>query len=480
MADEIAQVAEIECKGAYYLLKGTKEMIALMGQFIRKMYEWEHEKWLNKPGNISWQKLLQVSDGVPPILEFPKEMFEESIPYEGEMISPFELYCIEHDLRYCMMPDLNESDDYVPVAVVAQDMGIHQEQIKSFMNLRIETEEVKDKDYEERIAKLREIIGTAGSEEEREAAKKEMAVLLDAKQENAELLAESKTKLEHDNILDFANYLKQCEGSVMEKDMDLAFDQLRTSGLAREFTPEECMMPIRDEALVPESREIYYSQIANDNSVYTVKRDFAKDKDGIVYSTYHVTSGDNAEKEVVFTDQGFTKEEWKAQLPMLLKESGMVADAPTIALPGQARMRAYLDGIERNFTKARSESGEESGNLEGSSKEVTEFLKEAKERRELKDSYDHSMYTTFTVPAAAVMPSGEQVTSLELSEGLVEGITVERMDSEKAIVTVKEDATYRLERPDGSHTALMGTDILSEVLGKQAESKDRVIARSRK
>ena len=34
MADEISQVVELECRGAYYLIKGTKEMIAMVAKFI--------------------------------------------------------------------------------------------------------------------------------------------------------------------------------------------------------------------------------------------------------------------------------------------------------------------------------------------------------------------------------------------------------------------------------------------------------------
>ena len=76
MADEIAQVVEMEYKGAYYLFKGTKAMIAMMARFVKALTEWKNEKYLKKPGNCTWEKLQAVSEGTPPILEFPKEMFE--------------------------------------------------------------------------------------------------------------------------------------------------------------------------------------------------------------------------------------------------------------------------------------------------------------------------------------------------------------------------------------------------------------------
>ncbi|MEE0862467.1 MAG: hypothetical protein U0L79_05740 [Lachnospiraceae bacterium] len=483
MADEISQVVELECRGVYYLVKGTKEMIAMVAKFIVKMGDWSYQKYLKAPGNISWDKLQKVSEGAPPLLEFPKEMFEPTVRIGDEMISPFEYYCSEHKLRYCIMPDLNPNDDYIPVAVCAQDMGVHQEQIKSFMNARISREEDKEKDYDAKIAELKEKIESAESEEEKAEAEKELAALEEARGQNHELLEESQQKLNNDNIIEFAEYLKQGQGTVLEKDMDEAFEQMQTCSLVKEFMPYECMYPIRDEGLVPDSGEIYYSQVAEDDTVYTIKRDFSVDEQGIVYSTYHVTSGDNAEKEIVFSDKGFTEETWKEQLPNLLKESGMVADAPTTAIHGKERMVAYLDVLERNFKSAREQSGEEKGKDEevvASSKEAEEFIKDAKERRDLREGYERAQYTTIVVPATAIMPSGEMIISLELAEGLVEGITVEKMDSETAVVSLKEDAVYRMERPDGSYKELKGADVIEEMNVKSEGVQARAAARGRK
>lgn len=79
MADEIAQVIDLEYKGIYYLLKGTKAMIAAMVSGVKSLHQWHHQKWLNKPGSCSWQKIQEASEGMAPILEFPKEMFEPTI-----------------------------------------------------------------------------------------------------------------------------------------------------------------------------------------------------------------------------------------------------------------------------------------------------------------------------------------------------------------------------------------------------------------
>jgi len=473
MSDEIAQVVELECKGAYYLIKGTKATIGYIAEFIKHLYDWGHDAWMHRAGCVDWGTLQKVSEGNPPVLEFPKEMFEKTILDGEEMISPFEFYCREHKLQYCIMPDLNPNDDYTPVAVKAQDMAVHQEQIKSFMNLRIQREEQKDVEYDAMIEKAKEKVESAKNDEAKEEAEKELAALLEAKAQNKELLEESKSKLEHDNIIEFTEYLKMGQDSILSRDMDEGFEQMKTCSLVKEFMPSECMTPIRDIDLVPDSKEIYYSQVAEDETVYTVKRDFEVDDNGVVYSMYHVTSGNNADKEVVFSDKGFTNESWEEQLPSLLKESGMVANAPTAAIHGRERMKAYVDGLERRFKKDEKAEGE----FVASSKEAEEFIEEGKERRRLQEGYDSSKVTTIVVPSASIMPSGEQITSLELREGLVEGITIEKMDSETAVVSLKEDEVYRMECMDGSYKEVKGADIVEELNTKsqavQAHSQSR-------
>ena len=99
MADEIAQVVEMEYKGAYYLFKGTKATIAMLAKAVKALMDHHHTSYLNKEGNCDWKKMQEISKGTPPILEFPKEMFEEKIVQtnrDGTVVrkSDFDLYQI--------------------------------------------------------------------------------------------------------------------------------------------------------------------------------------------------------------------------------------------------------------------------------------------------------------------------------------------------------------------------------------------------
>lgn len=479
MADEIAQVVEMEYKGVYYAFKGTKESIAAIVSAIKALMEWKHEKYLNKPGNCDWKKMQEISKGTPPLLEFPKEMFEEKMVGREKdgtpiMKSDFDLYCEKYDLRYCIMPDLNPNDDYIPVAVPAQDMGIHQEQIKAVMNRRIQSEENKDKEYDAKIAELKERIKNA--EGDMTAAKEELKMLELGKSQNQELLVESREKLEKDNVLDFAEYLRQGKGTLMETDPTMALTQENVCGIVKEFTPYECMFPIRDESLVPDSKEIYYSQRTSDDKIHVIKRRFLEDEHGNIYSEYCIRMQGSGDLKR-FDDKGKSKEEWEKELLKVLEAGGFINDEPTAVSQSEERFLKYQEFLERNFKKAPAEGQEKTEVY--SSEEAKEFVEGYAKEKEMGQVYEESLYTTVAVPASKIMADGEQVVCMELTEGLVKGVMVESMDDISARVFVKEDAVYSVVKPDGQTKEMTGADIVAEATKSAKEELAKAIAKGR-
>nr|MCR5338994.1 hypothetical protein [Lachnospiraceae bacterium] len=244
MADEIAQVIDLEYKGIYYLLKGTKEMIGIMATAIKALAKWNHKKWMDKPGSCSWQKIQEISEGNAPILEFPKEMFEETIDItndptiKGEgMISPFEYCCRKNNLRYCVMPDLNPYDDYIPVAVPAQEFGIHDEQIKAYMRKRIKGEEEKEAEYAKALDDAKDKLEAAEDDTEKEEIRYDMEQITEARDQNNVLLNESKEKMKKGNVIEFGDYLKQGEGTDFLEDPERSLHMAETCGMVREYMP---------------------------------------------------------------------------------------------------------------------------------------------------------------------------------------------------------------------------------------------------
>ncbi len=465
MADEISQVVEMEYKGVYYLFKGTKAMIAAMARMVKALQEWHNEKYLKKPGNCSWEKLQEVSEGTPPILEFPKEMFDAPIIGKDEKgndlygKSDFDIYCEKYNLRYCIMPDLNPNDDYIPVAVPTQDMGIHQEQIKAVMGRRIKKEEEKDIEYDAKIVALKEKILNATTEEEKAEAEAELKMVEDAKAQNEKLLNESKAKADRDNVLDFAEYLKQGEGTLAEYNPEMALKQENACGIVKEYAPYDCMWPVRDAELVPEGKEIYYSQRTKDDKIHYIRRKFVEDEQGHIFSEYYVRiPGTSSEK--VYSDFGLSQTEWEKQLPHLLKEAGLENEQPTAVVQSKDRFVKYQEFIEENFKNARDEVSGEEKDKTYSSDEAKEFVEKHNENENVKKAYEESQFSVLKVDAEKLMYDEDEVLCLQTEDGLLRGVMVDSLDEKYAEIFIKGDNSYALIQPDGKKKEMYGADII--------------------
>ena len=488
MADEISQVMDMEIKGVYYLLRGSKEAIVLMARAIDAVSTWQHKKWLEKPGSCSWQKIQQASEGMAPILEFPKEMFEETVDLSKEkdmpgkgMISPFEYYCRKHGLRYCIMPDLDPDDDYIPVAVPSQEFAIHDEQIKSYMRKRIKAEEDKDAGYEKKIKDEEQKLKGAQSVSEKEDIRHKIIMLQDAKEQNSALLGESREKLEKGNVIEFTDYLKQGSGTVMDEDPETALMQAESCGLIRQFGADECMAPIRDASLIPEGREVYYCQKAGKDGLLTIRRRFETDEDGLAFSIYSVTDPETGKDTDMVSDRGCSKEIWEEKLPGMLKGAGMLKDDPFIVIKDRAALEDYEAGLRTNFTKARTDG-------QGILKDAKDAVSAGWAELRKKKAYEKSFYETVTVPASRLCPSDGRVLSLDTGSGLIEGIKLVDMEGDTARISIKRDGKYRLISDDGKNRSITGSEVLEKakgikaaatLAGKETEKKETGKRRSR-
>ena len=472
--DEITQVVELECKGVYYLLKGTKETIAYLVNTIRALAQWKHELGLKKEGECSWEKIQEVSNGNPVLLNFPKEMFERTVPVEitstgqKELVSPFVFYCREHKLRYCTMPDLNPDDDYLPIAVPAQDAGIHSEQIKHFMQKKVEAEEKRNSEYEKKIAQAKDELVNAKNDQQKEEAESKLKILEEGKAQNEANLSESKEMMKKDNVLEFSEYLKMGKGTLMEKDPDKALQMEQICGMVREYMPYECMYPIREASLVPDSGEVFYSQSAGEDRLRTVRRSFKTDDNGIVYSTYRVTDPKNPGSVHIFSDKGLGAEQWKEQLPKLLEEAGMMANLPTTAIRSESRLKAYIGEIEANFKSAPHPRAEKKVSSDDQTQRYMEQMeKEANQRR----AYENSKYTVIKVPAESILTDTDQTLALEVEDGLIRDIELVSMDEQEAMVRIKNEGTYEFNEDEKMIHLVSGEEVLKKA-GHTEESME--------
>ena len=470
--DDISQVVEMEYKGVYYALKGTTKTISYFAKAIKAIGGFVYDKFHSRSGACSWNRLQDLSEGNPIVLEFPKEMLEEEMLFPGEdtPMTMFEHYCRENKLNYTILPDFNPDDDYIPVGVLSQDMAIHEEHIKSVMNKRISSQEEQDKTYGEVLEDLQTKLDNATNTETKEELEVQIENVKEAMAQNQALLSESKDKLEKNNVIDFVEYLKQGENTNFSKDPKKALEQMEEQGILKDMMPTECMMPIRDKELVPKSGEVYYTQESNDR-IYSILRTFKKDDNGVVYSDYRAVNPDNEEDVIEFTDKGKTTEDFEKELPGFLKDAGYSVDEPTYALRSRNLYSAYLQGINFNETQDEDES------LGYSSDEAKDFVEKAVENEARARAYENSKVRSFEVSMDKVMLDENDRLVVELDDGLLKGANITFGD-DVAQIEVSKDKDYSIVNGNNTNK-VSGSDVLSNVNKGQriTPSKTKVKAR---
>ena len=324
----------------------------------------------------------------------------------------------------------------------------------------------------------KEKILNAKTDAQKKEAEKELSMLLDAKAENADLLKESKDKMSHENEIDFAQYLKQGEGSLFERDPEKAMEQEKMCGIVREYEPYDCMWPVRDEDHVPKSKEIFYSQTTKDEKIHVIKREFKKDDHGNIFSEYRVRIPGTSEVQI-YSDYGFSKEQWEKQIPELLKSAGLANGEKTAVVQSEERFKQYQKYVEANFRKASKEEKL----LEAkaySSKEAEAFVTKHNENVKDKHNFEEMMnHTTLTVSAEKVMKDENEYFSLEVEEGLVKGITLSDLNEKSATIELDEKKVYKVVTPDGEELTLSGAEIAKKMDERRKEHVSKAAGRGR-
>lgn len=471
--DEVSQVVELECKGSYYLLKGTKQTIAYMVNLIKAFSNWKHENYLKKDGACDWTKLQEISKGTPVILNFPKEMFEKNLTdNNGQPVSAFELYCQKDKLRFCELPDFNPDDDFTPIAVPMQDAGIHSAQVKRFMEKRIQEEEKKNQEYDEKISEAKDEVASAKNDEEKEQAEKKKEALEEAKSQNTEALTEDKALYEKDNVIEITDYLNQGKEVSFDKNPEEVLAQEDSCGIVKGYLPQDCIYPVRDEGKVPESNEAFYIQKTGMATYNTIQREYKKDEEGLIYSEYRITDPNDAGKIYFHTDKGFTKETWKAELDKMLDEAGINQEKKVLHIKSKEQLEKYIKAEDANFTRAPAiESLQENRGHEYSNKEAENLVESIKADNKQKDSYEKSLYSSVIVPTRDIITNEKNEIALETLDGVISNIEIASMGKDKSEIKIRTDEKYAMKLDDGMVKKISGNEVLSFITRNDAASR---------
>nr|MCR5338170.1 hypothetical protein [Lachnospiraceae bacterium] len=298
----------------------------------------------------------------------------------------------------------------------------------------------------------------------------------------------SKEKMKKGNVIEFGDYLKQGEGTDFLEDPERSLHMAETCGMVREYMPSECMKPIREESLIPEGGEIYYIQKTSPDSYLSIKRSFDIDADGLVYSVYEVTDPKRGNKTMHLSDQGHSPKEWKEKLPELLRAAGIYQDQPVGVVRNEGSIQDYMRSLTENFTKAPSDGQILNKNTENKKTEKKEAeepnngmdkagIEKARKEVRQAEAYTMSFYSTLEIPSDHIMPSDNQILSMQLNDGIVEGISLVSIDSDTAKISIRSDEKYTFFDGLGKKKELTGDQIIKAIEGKkEAETAARMQA----
>lgn len=342
MADEIAQVCELELRGIIMAVKAPVELaqllyrmtLALMrlGDMITEKKEKKKEKKetkaLNEPGEKSIEEIFKLSkDGPPQVMQIRDKDMEEV------------LRLAEKDgLHWAFTVDFVPGDGLTPIIIPAQEASVWKTLMTQAASKRLEEDKKTEKGYDRQIAEEREKLRIA-KPEDRAAIEMRIENLLQAKEEVGKWVSYGEDVVTNRNTaISFVDYLRLAKGTDFELNPERAMAEYEKGvEIGQKMSAKECFSPIRDN--MPDTQLTFY---VPDHGVI-VTRKFEIDQDtGLVYSEYALkTEGGEIHQ---FSDHNMTKEQWDSNvLPKMLDQAGMIEGTECRLFDSQEKLQAFMD-----------------------------------------------------------------------------------------------------------------------------------------
>ncbi len=350
MADEVAQICQLEIQGVTLAVKASvtaaqmiMRMLKELFSTVHKVNDWNADKNLHKKGSKTIAEILKLSDpdGPPGCLQVRKDLLEE-----------FEAMLKKNGLHYARAVDFDPKDSLVPIFITPKETTVigelYQALVKNQMAKDREVLAGHDKNIAETNEKLagktteaaRPMYGL--SEEQKAEINKLNTQLENYKQARAE--AEKWVKYDEEIIncenptISLMEYLKEARGTEFEFNPEKAMAELdKGVEISPELTMKEFLQPVRDKSCIPETKLTIYSPEIG----VTITRAFEVDEEtGLAYSRYALKTDKGERYEI--TDQGMTKQEWNDKvLPELLDKAGVIEGTRGRAFDTEEKFVAY-------------------------------------------------------------------------------------------------------------------------------------------
>lgn len=440
MADEIAQVCQMEIEGIKMVFKGTLEtaqilmrMIRSIIEFSKKQFEKRNEKQLLLPGEKDLKDIIKLSSGPPQILKIPESLVQDILE-EGS----------KKGLHFSYIIDFDPNDGMVPIVFTAEEASIWAAIINAKTSVKLEEDTEKIKDYDTKISEEKEKMHNAKTPEEREAIKTRLENLEQAREEAAKSLADTEELCKQENMgMSLTDYLKSAKGTEFEKNPEKAIAELEKGvEIGPQITAKECLQPIRDKSYMPNTALMFY--LPDTGSIIT--REFFEDKEtGLMYSNYSFKTQDGEIHR--YTDHNLTSEKWNQEiLPNLMDKANLIEGTDCRMFDKLDKLHAYLQyhNQVRPESEIRIEKAIKEGQPVFSSAETEQEVNHAisQKMKGLVSARVENERITISVDPNQLVRQGGKL-SLRLDGGntfLISGMDNERIEGGKAVFEIEKDA----------------------------------------
>lgn len=365
MADEIAQVCQLEIQGMTFVVKGTVQVAAFLGKAFKALFEWSKERRFERPGERTAKDIMKMSEGGPAqISDIPKECYTEVLSEMDRL-----------GLHHAVVIDNDITDGMTPIMVPYQEAALVAEILKNII-IKHETEQ-KEKlsDVNKALAESKEKLLNCDPEE-KNALDTLIENLEQCQMEMNQLINRNENIIKNGSTVSFNEYLASFKGTDFEKNPDMAKTELNHGvEIGKSFPASACMQPIRNPELIPETSCYYYLPERG----VTVTRNFATEQEtGLAYSNYSLKTKDGQLYE--FSDKNMTKSEWnEKELPQLLDKAEILEGTLCRVFTYEERMLAYakIHGNVKSDAEIRVENKTTAGQEVFSSADVSKEIQNA-------------------------------------------------------------------------------------------------------
>lgn len=352
MADEIAQVCQLEIQGMTFVVKGTVQTAAFLGKALKALILWSMKKHFERPGERQVKDIFKMSEGGPAqVSDIPNKYLEEVFKVMGE-----------HGLHHAIVVDNDVTDGKTPIMIPYQEAALVSTIVKNVI-LKHRTEQT------DRLAEVNKAIAENNEKlvhlpPEAKSQIKEIETMLEnlkqCKDEIHQVIDRDDDIIQNGSTVSFTEYLASFKDTDFEKNPDMAISELNQGvEIGKSFSAKECMQPIRNPELVPETNCYYYLPERG----VSVTREFKTDEETkLVYSDYSLKSKTGEMYE--FSDKNKTKSEWNEKdLPDLLGKADILEGTMCRVFTQEERMLTYakLHGNVKSEAEIRVEERQKAG-----------------------------------------------------------------------------------------------------------------------